>query len=355
MRKRKYRFSTDEYFKIPLEQIRPHERRTFPLFIYLERNDHLILRYWPEYEVTAEHLDRYREQGLKYLWCPNQYTEEWQEYLEGAEEEEPPRSDTAAERELPKQKHEDISEQVVQLLSDLVGGDPDEAAAALEKCKEFAEEVTQEAIRARDTKEIYENILAVSRSATEHSVTVSTLSVLFALGLGYVDSEVLADIAMGALLHDIGYLALPPTLFLKPESQYDQEQHEAYHEHVKVALDLLDSNDVPITAPARRIILEHHERFDGKGYPDGIAEGQISMLSQIVSFADYLAELISGRADGKARSPADAFDEILECQKEGGPDRRFHPQVFSGLSLFVLSAKEVYARKKPSVEGAKAA
>lgn len=145
-----------------------------------------------------------------------------------------------------------------------------------------------------------------------HSVNVAVLSLLLgqSLGLGH---ERLRQLGMGALLHDIGVTLLPPALRDRRGILTEPEQL-VYQQHVVLGYNLVkESWDV--AALARTVILSHHERSDGSGYPRRLLQGDIHEFARIAGLADCFEELTGGHP----LSPKLSVQEAVEMIKIQGP------------------------------------
>lgn len=147
-----------------------------------------------------------------------------------------------------------------------------------------------------------------SDETMEHSRRVRRISGILgeALGLKGTDME---DLDKGALLHDIGKLAIPDTILEKP-GQLDEEEWVIMRRHVDLGFAALRSN--PYLASAARLVREHHERFDGSGYPQGLSGEAIVLGARIFAVADVYDALRSARPYKKPLSPEEAAGFIRE-------------------------------------------
>lgn len=142
----------------------------------------------------------------------------------------------------------------------------------------------------------------------QHSVNVAVLSIVIGLGLKLNRSRLL-DLALGALLHDIGKIFVPKEILLKP-GRLTPEEYDEIKKHPQRGYDYVSKCHF-ISSVSKMIILEHHERCDGTGYPDGITADEINMLANVVSIADVYDALTSDRPYKKPMCPNDAFEYIL--------------------------------------------
>jgi response regulator RpfG family c-di-GMP phosphodiesterase len=129
----------------------------------------------------------------------------------------------------------------------------------------------------------------------------------------------LENLAMGAWLHDIGKLAIPDAILLKPGALTDQER-KIMQGHVQIGYDLVKR--VLFLSDAAEIILTHHERWDGSGYPRGLKDLDIPPNSRIFAVADTVDAMTSDRPYRSALPFRDARNEI-----ESQAGIHFDPQV----------------------------
>ncbi|MFT5098821.1 MAG: HD-GYP domain-containing protein (c-di-GMP phosphodiesterase class II) [Flavobacterium sp.] len=105
------------------------------------------------------------------------------------------------------------------------------------------------------------------------------------------------DIYIAALLHDIGKVGLSDELLNKFECDLTELEKESLEKHVTVGPAILMS--LPLLENSANLIRSHHERYDGKGYPDGLARTQLPLGSGIISMANTFDNLMAGISDGK--------------------------------------------------------
>ncbi len=146
----------------------------------------------------------------------------------------------------------------------------------------------------------------------EHSVSVSALLVAFARGLN-LPREAIKEIALGGLMLDIGKASLPQAILQKPGKLTDDE-FARIKSHVAESLRLLDG--VPgIGAITRQMVAEHHERFDGSGYPNRLSGSQISLYGQMAAIVDVYDAITSDKVYSRGMAPSLALKKLLEWSK----------------------------------------
>jgi putative nucleotidyltransferase with HDIG domain len=141
-----------------------------------------------------------------------------------------------------------------------------------------------------------------------HSRRVCLYSMRIARAMGWED-EKLRDLARGAYLHDIGKLGVPDSILLKP-GPLTSEEREVMQRHAQIGFDLI--REIPFLASAAEIVLCHHERYDGFGYPRGLKGLEIPASARIFSVADTLDAMTSQRPYRQAATFEHAHDTIRE-------------------------------------------
>ena len=151
-----------------------------------------------------------------------------------------------------------------------------------------------------------------------HSRRVSRFSLEMAKAMGCKDEQ-LKQIARGSYLHDIGKIGIPDAILLKP-GRLSEEETAVMQTHARVGYDLVCR--IGFLAPAAEIVLTHQERYDGTGYPLGLAGDEIPLGGRIFAVADTLDAMTSDRPYRRALPWSNARTEIL---REAG--RQFDPEV----------------------------
>ncbi len=170
-----------------------------------------------------------------------------------------------------------------------------------------------------------------------HTLRVSTYSILLAQELN-LSSQDVELIRIGTPLHDIGKIGIDDSILRKPE-KLTPEEFEVMKSHTVKGAEIVST--VPDLRPIIPIVRSHHERWDGKGYPDGLGGEAISPLARVVALADAFDAMTSNRPYRKGMSPELAFVEI---EKQSG--RQFDPAfaaTFLGMQQTILKEMNVNA------------
>ncbi len=140
----------------------------------------------------------------------------------------------------------------------------------------------------------------------EHSRRVTQLSCLLC-GVLQLTQEMAMQINLAANLHDIGKIGISDAVLLKPDKLSDDEWYQM-KKHPCIGAEILSKSE--FYEGIRQIILHHHERYDGKGYPDGAKGDEIPLGSRIIAICDSIDAMASDRAYRKAMSLDACKEEI---------------------------------------------
>jgi HD-GYP domain-containing protein (c-di-GMP phosphodiesterase class II) len=121
----------------------------------------------------------------------------------------------------------------------------------------------------------------------------------------------LKTIARGAFLHDIGKIAIPDAILLKP-GKLTPEEMDAMREHCRLGYQIVAK--IPFLADAAEIVYAHQESYDGSGYPRGLSGDDIPLGARIFAVADTLDAITSDRPYRKGRTFEEATTEIQRCE-----------------------------------------
>ena len=169
------------------------------------------------------------------------------------------------------------------------------------------------------TVEGFGDALALKNAETEgHSKRVAAFTIAIARAMGLPREQINVS-ARGAFLHDIGKIALPDHILIKP-GKLDADETALMREHCDHGYKIVKK--IPFLSEAAEIVYAHHERFDGTGYPRGLKGEEISLGARIMAVANTLDSLTSDLPYRPAKPLDAARDEI---QRWSG--RQFDPEI----------------------------
>ncbi len=200
----------------------------------------------------------------------------------------------------------DEAKRVVRALFDGVArGEPVDGARA----HAVVEDMVGSIFRNRDALISLSRIKNYDEYTYEHSINVAVLSLNLGASLGILDEE-LKRLGVGALLHDVGKLEIPPEL-VKREGPLSPDEYEVMRSHAaRGARQLLEAHDVHDASAA--VALNHHERWDGSGYPRGLERASIGKFGLVGAVADVYDAMTTRRPYQAALAPAQALRRLFE-------------------------------------------
>lgn len=174
--------------------------------------------------------------------------------------------------------------------------------------KNISGDLIDAVLTAKNIEVAMQDIKTVTEYHYQHSVNVAVLSLILGVEIGLSSAE-LENLAYGALLIDCGCQWIDEELLLK-EAIYTPEEFEEMKSHVVMGYNHLNENST-FNAHVKSIIMHHHERNDGSGYPKGLGEKDIHDLAKIVMIADVYDALTSDRPHRKAHTQHEALEYIM--------------------------------------------
>ncbi len=168
----------------------------------------------------------------------------------------------------------------------------------------------------------------------EHIFRVARTTAQLADAMGQ-DPVVVELFRCAATLHDVGKIAIPDHILLKP-GKLDDEEWGLMKEHTTKGAEILSGSNSQVLTAAAEIALMHHERWDGTGYPNGLAGEEISLAGRIVAISDVFDALTQRRPYKEAWGISDALGEI-----ESQSGSQFDPDVVD--AFFSLDPESLVA------------
>lgn len=354
-------------FAVSLAQIQVDDVLDFPIYLRLDLNRRYVPVMALGDTLGETRAKRLRERNYSEVFIPNSFRAAWDAYLQaklpkveikvqqniepasvepapdGVYEETEIVAEVLQDEDLsPEAKAEilaSLGQDLLRAFNQISNRGDNSQQEAVKRGRQIADEIL--AIAAQDSN-IYEDILALrqSKPEIEHSIMVSTLSVMFGLALGYADEVLLADMATAGLFHDIGLTKVHPLILAKPEDQWTAADRLQYQDHVPAGVNILKSAKAPYSETVFMIIRQHHENYDGSGFPERLAGARIPEPSQVVHLANWFDRLSSGKLDGETRSPGESIEKIFSLTLNPKAVKEVQPELIQKIFQFMLEEKE---------------
>jgi len=352
-----------DYVEVEFDVFRPDRAVLFDVFLYFVQNNHLMLWLKNGELVRRSFIDKYRDRGLKNVWIHKEDRELFEQYI--------------VDQVIPITHPDEIAEAAPIDLEQALMAKTEEGAYLSEvlnsnELSDFqkqkiaaalAQDVLEEAAAAKNNesqdklnrraREIVQDILvndseidpAISDiwkianldSRLEHGVNVATQAVLYALAFGRIDQKLLSDIALSGLLHDVGLSQLNAIVTSKSILEVTEMDKIELSKHVEHSVRLIKQYAPDIPERVLEIILQHHEQFDGKGYPNKRVEHEFDDLAQLTSIADMMVSVSSGQYDQKRHTFSQTVTIVEELQNVGDVSRHFNPDIFNQVMTWIHS------------------
>ena len=221
----------------------------------------------------------------------------------------------------------------------------DAALGALERAKDLPEGISGLPAEAQGLERFVEGEEQVSGIARtlvealeakdpyikEHLRSVSSLALRIGIEIA-LSGEQMEALSSGALLHDVGKIGIPDRI-LQKSGRLTEEEYAEIKRHPALGVSIL--TPVGELAPALPVVKHHHERFDGKGYPDGLRGEDIPLIARIVSVADAFDSMVRARPYGYGISRKAALGEIEE-----NSGTQFDPRIVRALLEVVYAPSD---------------
>ncbi len=357
-------------FSVALRKLSAENAAPFPLYLFLKRNNRFVPVRLPGDPIGIKKYEAFLSKEFNELWVPNNFQEAFQSYLdyvdknvspidtpeqiEMADKVKKPQAEVEKSEEalLVKDTLEDeelntedkakilsaVSQDLLRSLNKITTRGEEARADGVRRCKEIADEVL---LVASQNSNIYEEILALrnSQEEFEHSVMVGTIAVMFALAIGISDETALGDLALASIFHDIGLVRIRPEVLAKEEIDWNASERSEYEKHVAASVEILKESGTEFNPRVYRMVKEHHENYDGSGFPEHIRGAQIDEMSQIMHMANLFDRLCVGKQTGTDMSPADAFNYIDEVSTNPKATQEIQPELVRRIFQFMITEK----------------
>jgi HD-GYP domain-containing protein (c-di-GMP phosphodiesterase class II) len=186
----------------------------------------------------------------------------------------------------------------------------------------------------KSIKELMELAIAIEEKdgyTVDHCQRINKLSMLLGEQMG-LNTEQLKGLNIASFLHDVGKLRIPLDILQKP-GKLTPDEWEIMKKHSVYGRNILEEKGMSFLAAAGKIVEQHHERYDGKGYPYGLKGEDILIEASIITVVDSFDAMTTNRVYQKARTKEEAFEEILRCK-----ETMYHPIV---VDAFLASKNKI--------------
>lgn len=207
---------------------------------------------------------------------------------------------------------EELRQEAVMVIQQTFG-DPEVAASSrtgmqLQAVANVTKQIVEEILANRDLSIQMADLKSHDNYLFAHSVNVCVIGTILGHQLG-LDEGKLKDLALGLMLHDVGKMNVPLHILEKP-GKLTEPEFELMKEHCRAGFDAL-RGAAKFSAHSKIVLLQHHEKWDGSGYPKGLAGDDIHVNAQICAIADVYDALTSDRVYRRRYMPHEAIEYLM--------------------------------------------
>lgn len=276
VKQKKTMHDPSEFCHILIDEFTFGSRIQFPIYLKLSSDKMIKLANHGE-DLPTSSIGRLKTKGVKYLYLEN---EDFKKYLQfntrilGAM--------AKSSKIDPKRKSAFINQTLKNMMKFGVEKDfnPDLAEIAKRNI-EIVVNIYADQGKSLSFLEQFMN----SGDLYDHSVHVSLVATMIARSLGWTSSQKLFLVTAAGLFHDVGKQELDPDLLKKPIADMDEEELKIFQSHAEIGADIMKKMG-GLPEGLDQIILHHHERVDGSGFPNGYGRVKIHSVAKIISLAD---------------------------------------------------------------------
>ncbi|MBA2356756.1 MAG: HD domain-containing protein [Acidobacteria bacterium] len=267
--------------------------------LYLQTSPgHFILFRGPDLEFTGAHRTRLLANRVETLWLKGEERRRYDQYVER-------HLDTLlGNPQIATSRKVELLQSATHTTLDSVMVDP-RHTQAVPRTRRIAQQTVQLIVRDSEALGHMAALMARDYDTVRHSMNVSVFATGLAHAAGVRNANDLRDLALGALLHDIGKSELPRDLIIKPGAYTDDEM-ALMRTHVTRGEQILQQ-DTRIGPLGMMVVSQHHERLTGDGYPRGLDASQMHLFGRIAGIADVYDAMTSDRSYQRAMKPVDAL------------------------------------------------
>ena len=314
----------NSFVPVPVGKLHGDRKLVAPIFLRID--DRFIKFKNAEDELESEKLDYFIQKNVKSIFINLDDLEKVMSWLKAVGEQvvEEIVSEVGEQHRELVQKSEQVREKVFDTFTDM---EMDSGIAEIlqSQVQEFIEEVKE----LKESKAVLVKMLKDNSSIADHSMNTANVAVFMAMVLGHGNYQVLEDIYMGALFHDYAKLKISPEVL---ENSKNQKYNQAIQDHPRKSA-LAVSKMENMREAVARIAEQHHECYNGSGFPKGLKGDQIFGLASIVSMANIFDNIVVENKNKTKKEKYRSAIKVIEYDKGKQFDPEMAERVVTALKL----------------------
>lgn len=291
---------------VKLVDIEPGTRLDFQISVFLPANNRYVTFSGAGDTMDPQRLARLRAKSIKSIYIPthqlgafHKYSAERLNQLTGSD-------NNLSETERQSRLRDSVRELTIGMLSESFSKHISRGREVVEHSRI----IVNQFIMLKKPADWYtrlENEIGKKGDSYSHSGSVSTYATLFSLLIKDIPPE---EIAVAGLFHDLGIAKLPTEIQTKKVEALDKSEFEKYIEHPLLSAQIVRDRKLVLPDMIYKAIEQHHERWNGSGYPNGVAERKFRHEGQILAIADQFDYLTRVEQSVSPMSPDQAFQQL---------------------------------------------
>ncbi len=283
-----------QYLPIQSLDLEAESKITFNLYVNLPLNQRYILYRRAGGKIESSKLEHFSASNMSLFYIEKDDYKEFVKYVANRMQQLITQDDTLQSRKMAANAAKAI------LGSTLTQTDVAIAQALMGNLRDITEKIIEDVLVSSQSvhRKMFHRLIQLAEKGSDyqkHPVNVASLAILITFGIGYNRPQLLSDMAMAALLHDIGLSKIPPKIAQHSHDvlKLSIAEREQIYRHPEFAIEILKEKNVSVSEISKMIILQHHEEFNGNGYPKALRGYHVNELSQILRVADDIDMLFA--------------------------------------------------------------
>ncbi len=356
----------NSFFSVDWPDLLPEKIISFQVFLFFSKSQHILLWKASGDLITGALIEQYKAKGLDKVWILKTEREAYLAYLHShghpvpdsaiAPTPKPKTPEGALIAEVLKepeltdaQKQAIVAAKAQQILQEVAQAKSEDQKQSInEKARDIVRDILQSANS--EAKNLLDEILQLADVDPDitHAINVSTYSVIFAMAFGKISDDLICDIALAGLLHDVGMVKVPMHISQKPWNQMSAQDKKRYESHVEAGQALIQGIGTNASERALMIMQQQHEKFDGSGFPKKLKGFEFDDVAQLVAMAELTDSIGSAQWDDQTRTLSESFDLLDSMDQKRSFPEFFNPDIFGRVIKWFRSSEGAESFKTAS-------
>jgi HD-GYP domain-containing protein (c-di-GMP phosphodiesterase class II) len=326
------------YKRAKLVDIQPNMVLDFDTMVYLPVNNKYLSFTTAGSPLTQDRMGKLKKNGHATVYIPNDQIKRFYQYTSNQLKK------ISSDTEMSSTERQGRMRDMVRgILSEMVSESLEaESIASGRRVAQDCQRIVTQFMLATPSGTWYKKLLMASDETADmysHSSNVSTFATLFSIATALGNPE---NIAFAGLIHDLGMTRIPESIREKNYFELKGKEKEIYESHIVHTMDIIKARKLILPEAVKLAVLQHHEAFNGTGYPKGLSGKAISIDARILAIADQFDKLIEIKPNKPRMSVIDAINLLKNELTLPLKSMRFDPETLKSiLEMFTFSEEPI--------------